>query len=34
MRAPDAKRHAAAGALLSTNRVPITDTYDRLALAV
>jgi hypothetical protein len=34
MRAPDAKRHAAARALVSTHRVAITDTYDRLALTV
>jgi hypothetical protein len=33
MRAPDAKRLAAARALVSTNRVAITDTY-RLALTV
>ena len=34
MRAPDAKRHAAARALVSTHRFAITDTYDRLALTV
>jgi hypothetical protein len=34
MRAPNAKRHVAARALVSTNRVAITDTYDRLALTV